>query len=65
VVDLVEGGHKVSEVAAELQISEQTIYTWRRQARIDAGLEAGITTSEKAELPAANKPKALSAARGD
>ena len=37
VVDLVEGGRKVSEVAAELEVSEQTIYTWRRQARIDAG----------------------------
>lgn len=42
VVDLVEGGCKVSEVAAELQISEQTIYTWRRQARIDAGVEAAV-----------------------
>ena len=41
VVDLVEGSRKVSEVAAELEVSEQTIYTWRRQARIDAGLEAG------------------------
>ncbi len=37
VVDRVEGGRKVSEVAAELEVSEQTIYTWRRQARIDAG----------------------------
>jgi DNA-binding NarL/FixJ family response regulator len=36
VADLVEGGRKVSEVAAELEVSEQTIYTWRRQARIDA-----------------------------
>ena len=31
VVDLVEGGGKVSEVAAELGISEQTIYTWRKR----------------------------------
>ena len=49
---LVEGGRKVSEVAAELGVSEQTIYTWRRQARIDAGLETGVTTSEQAELAA-------------
>ncbi len=55
VVDLVEGGRKVAEVAAELQISEQTIYTWRRQARIDAGIEVGVTTSEKAELVAARR----------
>ena len=55
VVDLVEGGRKVSEVATELGVSEQTIYTWRRQERIDAGLEAGLTTSEHAELVAAKK----------
>lgn len=55
VVALVEGGRKVSEVAAELGISEQTIYTWRRQARIDAGLEAGVTTGERAELEAAKR----------
>ena len=55
VVDLVEGGRKVSEVAAELEVSEQTIYSWRRQARVDAGLEAGVTTSEQAELAAANR----------
>ncbi len=56
VVDLVEaGGRKVSEVAAELGVSEQTVYTWRRQARIDAGLEAGVSTSELAELAAAKR----------
>ena len=55
VVELVEGGRKVSDVAAEFEVSEQTIYTWRRQARIDAGLEAGITTSEQAELAAAKR----------
>ncbi len=55
VVDLVEGGRKLSEVAAEFEISEQTIYTWRRQARVDAGLEAGVTTSEQAELAAAKQ----------
>ncbi len=45
VVDRLESGRKVSNVAAELEVSEQTIYTWRRQARIDAGLEVGVTTS--------------------
>ena len=45
VVELLEGGRKVSEIAAEFEVSEQTIYTWRRQARIDAGLEVGVTTS--------------------
>ncbi len=55
VIDLVEGGRKVAEVAVELEVSEQTIYTWRRQARIDAGLEAGVATSELAELTAAKQ----------
>ncbi len=31
VIELVEGGRKVSEVAGDLGISEQTIYTWCRQ----------------------------------
>ena len=33
VLDLVDGGRTVSEVANDLEVSEQTIYTWRRQAR--------------------------------
>ena len=55
VIELVEGGQKVSEIAAKFEVSEQTIYTWRRQARIDAGLEAGVTTLEQAELAAAKR----------
>ena len=55
VVELVEGGRKVAEVAAELGISDQSIYTWRGQARIDAGLETGLTSAEKAELMAARR----------
>jgi transposase-like protein len=55
VVELVEGGRKVAEVAADLGISEQSIYTWRRQARIDDGVELGLTSAEKAELAAARK----------
>ena len=54
-MDLVEGGRKVSEVASEFGESEQTIYVMRRQARIDAGLEAGVTSFEHAELVAAKK----------
>jgi len=55
VLDLVEGGRKVADVALDLGISEQTIYTWRHQARIDAGLEAGMSTFEHAELAAAKR----------
>ncbi len=55
VIDLVEGGKRVAEVSRDVGISEQTIYSWRRQARIGAGLEAGMTLAEKAELTAAKK----------
>jgi len=53
--ELVEGGRKVAEVAADLGVSEQSIYTWRRQARIDAGVEVGLTSAERAELAAARR----------
>ncbi len=55
VLDLVEGGRKVAEIAIDPGISEQTIYAWRRQARIDAGIEAGLSTSERGELTAAKR----------
>jgi len=55
VVALVESGRKISEVASELEISERTTYTWRRQARIDADLQAGVTSGDRAELEAAKR----------
>ena len=55
VIELVESGRKISEVSKELGISQQTIYGWRRQARIDAGLEPGVRSAEHAELVAAKK----------
>jgi transposase-like protein len=55
VLDLIESGRSIADVAHDLEISEQTIYTWRRQDRIDRGLVAGLTSVEKAELSAARK----------
>lgn len=55
VLDLVDGGRKVAELAADLGISDQTIYNWRRQDRIDRGLEPGLSSAEHAELAAARK----------
>ena len=55
VLDLVEAGRPVADVAQDLGISEQSIYTWRRQDRIDRGLEPGLTSTEKAELAAAKR----------
>lgn len=45
----------MATVAAELEISGQSIYAWRRQARIDAGIEPGVTTAEHAELVSSRK----------
>jgi transposase-like protein len=55
VLDLVEAGRPVAEVATLLGISEQTIYLWRRQERIDKGVEPGATSAEQAELAAARR----------
>ena len=44
---------EVRTVAADLEISEQTIYSWRRQDRSDRGLEPGLSSTEHAELVAA------------
>jgi transposase len=55
VLDLLEEGRTIAQVAHDLDISEQSIYTWRRQDRIDQGLVPGLTSKEKSELTAANK----------
>jgi transposase-like protein len=55
VLDLLEEGRGVAQVANDLDISEQSIYTWRRQDRIDRGLVPGLTSKERSELSAANK----------
>ena len=56
VLDLLEAGRSVADVAADLQISDQSIYSCRRrQDRIDRGPVPGLTSAEKAELIAARK----------
>jgi len=55
VIDLLATGRKVADVARDLGVSEQAIYGWRRQERIDRGLEAGVSTPERAELAAAKR----------
>ena len=55
VLDLVEAGRSVTDVARDLGISDQSIYTWRRQDSIDRGLEPGLTGSEKSELTEAKR----------
>jgi putative transposase len=55
VLGLIEAGRKVADVARDLGISSQTIYNWRRQDRIDKGLEPGLSSGERAELLAARR----------
>jgi transposase len=55
VLDLIAAGRGVRDVAADLGISEQTVYSWRRQERVDQGIDPGLTSAERAELAAARR----------
>ena len=55
VLDLLKAGLKVAEVAADLNVSDQTIYSWRKQHLIDSGRVPGMTSSDHVELVAARK----------
>jgi transposase-like protein len=55
VLDLVESGRPIKQVAEMLGISDQTVYNWRRQHLIDTGQVPGIPSSETAELIAARR----------
>jgi transposase len=51
-LDLVAAGKTVAEVARLLEVSDQSIYTWRRQELIDRGELPGLSSSEREELRA-------------
>ena len=55
VLDLLAAGRKVADVARDLDVSDQTIYNWRRQDLIDRGLLQGLTTDGNVELAAAKR----------
>jgi transposase len=55
VLDLVAAGRRVRDVAIDLGMSEQTVYSWRRQERLDQGVEPGLTSVERAELAGARR----------
>jgi transposase-like protein len=54
-LDLVRSGRPVAQVAEELGISAQAIYTWRKQEEIDRGERTGLTTVDREELVAARR----------
>ena len=53
VLDLLAAGRSVASVAADLGVSDQTIYTWRKQELVDTGQAPGLSSFEQAELRAA------------
>jgi len=55
VLDLLKAGRSVAELVRDLQISDQTIYNWRRQELIDIGQLPGITSGDQAELIVARR----------
>lgn len=55
VVDLVRAGRSVGVVAAEIGVSEATVYRWRAQDRIDRGERPGLSSVERTELAVARR----------
>ena len=47
---MLDEGRRIVDVAGSLGVGEGTLGNWVRQARIDRGERAGLTTSERAEL---------------
>jgi transposase len=55
VIDLIEAGKPVAEVAAMVDPTEQTIYKWWNRNLVDTGRRFGTPTVENSELVAARK----------
>jgi transposase len=50
VLDLVASGRRVTQVTADLDISEQCIHSWRRQGPFDSGQIDGVASADQAEM---------------
>lgn len=44
------GDLSIAEVAADFDISEESVRRWMRQADIDDGIKDGMTTAERQEI---------------
>ncbi|MEU4644737.1 IS3 family transposase [Micromonospora sp. NPDC023814] len=55
VLDLLKAGRSVAELVRDLEISDQTIYNWRRQELIDTGQMPGVSSADQADLVAARR----------
>jgi transposase len=47
---VIEGERSIADVARSLGLVESTLSNWVRQARVDRGERAGLTSDERAEL---------------
>lgn len=47
---VVDEGNKIVDVAERLGVGEGTLGNWVRQARVDRGERAGVSTSDRTEL---------------
>jgi len=47
---VLDDGNRIIDVADRLGVGEGTLGNWVRQARVDRGERAGVTTSERQEL---------------
>ncbi|WP_190394896.1 transposase [Nocardiopsis deserti] len=68
VLDLVQAGRSVADVARDPDISTETIYAWRRQQRISQGLAPDPASTEKNQAgrrsPPVPPPRELQASSG-
>jgi transposase-like protein len=55
---VIDDGRSIVDVARSLGVGDGTLGNWVRQARVDAGDKAGVTTEEKAELAELRKENA-------
>ncbi len=55
---VIDEGRRVIDVARSLGVGEGTLGNWVRQARVDRGERAGLTTSERTELAELRKENA-------
>ena len=55
---VIDEDRRVIDVARSLGVGVGTLGNWVRQARVDRGERAGVTTSEKAELAELRKENA-------
>jgi transposase-like protein len=44
------GDLSIAEVAADFDISVQSVQRWKRQADVDEGIKDGLTSAEQAEV---------------